>query len=72
MGPGGETGGWMTPPGTGVGDSLWWWGVGATWGPVLPEDDSVGVGASDGVGVGEADCEGDGAGDDRGPTVIEP
>ena len=72
IGPGGETGGWMTPPGPGVGDRLclWCFGVGATCGPVPPDGDWVGVGANDGVGVAVRD--GDGAGDGRAPTVMEP
>ena len=72
IGPAGDTGGSMDPPGPGVDECLRWCGLGATCGPVLPALDWVGVGANDGVGVGVAVCDGDGAGDDRGPTVTEP
>jgi hypothetical protein len=74
IGPGGETGGSMTPPGASDGDCscLRCLGVGATCGPVPDTDDCVGVGASDGVAVrvrvGFGDADRDGAL----PTVTEP
>ena len=76
MGPGGETGGWMTPPGRGVRDREpgRCFGVRATCGPVPPDADAVGVGACTGVGAvvreGLGDAVWDGCG--RLPTVMDP
>ena len=75
IGPGGDTGGLMTPPGAteGVRRCPRCFGVGATWGPEPRDADWVGAGANvgvtvrDGRGVGDFDGAGGAA-----ATVIEP
>ena len=74
MGPAGETGGWIAPPPVGAADRECRCadGVGATCGPVPPDDVGTVLGAGAGVGVFECGRADDGAGAGAAATVIEP